>query len=591
MVEFNAPLDDIHFVINELVGLSQVSALPDCSEITPDLVSSILEEAGKFGAEILAPLNHSGDIHGCVLENGIVRTPPGFKDAYSRYISAGWNGLGCDRDYGGQDLPWLIATAVSEIYHSANTSFMLNPMLTQGAIELLAKHGSDELKADYMEKLVDGNWTGTMNLTEPHAGSDLGRIQTKAEPLGDHYRITGTKIYITFGDHDLSENIIHMVLARVKGAPDGVRGISLFVVPKFLVNKDHSLGKRNDLHCISIEEKLGIHASPTAVMSFGDDGGAIGYIVGEENMGLNYMFTMMNNERLAVGLQGVGISERAYQHALAYAQERVQGRKMGGKSPEPVAIIEHSDVRRMLLDMKSQTEATRALAYYVAAQLDIAERHQEDDKRTKAQNRVDLLTPVVKAWGSDTSIEVASTGIQIHGGMGFIEETGAAQFYRDARITAIYEGTNGIQANDLVGRKIGRESGETIKALIAEMRLDVKVSSYGNENTLARMHEKVCESIDDLEVATDWIIKTWPEDPALTSSTAVPYLRLLALVCSGWLMFKAYNLATRSQDTMFRNSKHITARFFIDHHVVESRSLTKIVTEGATVVQDARFYC
>ncbi len=589
MAEFTAPVDDMHFVINELVGLETVRTLPDCSEITSDLITSILEEAGKFGAEILAPLNQSGDIDGCVLENGIVRTPSGFKSAYSQYIQSGWNGLTCDQDYGGQDLPWLIATAVSEIYHSANTSFMLNPMLTQGAIELLAKHGSDELKADYMEKLVYGTWTGTMNLTEPNAGSDLGRIQTKAVPMGDHYRITGTKIYITFGEHDLSENIIHMVLARVKGAPEGVRGISLFVVPKFLIKNDKSLGKRNDLRCISIEEKLGIHASPTAVMSYGDDGGAIGYLVGEENMGINYMFTMMNNERLAVGLQGVGISERAYQHAFAYAKERVQGRKIGGGRPEPVVIMEHPDVRRMLLDMKSQTEATRALAYYVAAQLDIAERHQDGDKRTKAQNRVDLLTPVVKAWGSDTSIDVASTGIQIHGGMGFIEETGAAQFYRDARITAIYEGTNGIQANDLVGRKIGKESGETVNALIAEMRSEVSTPLYDQSTPIARIQNKLCQSINDLEVATDWVIQTWPENPALVSSTAVPYLRLLALICSGWLMFKAYNRVNDSPNTVFRKSKHITVRFFIDHHVIQSRSLTKMVTEGATVVQDSEF--
>ena len=589
MAEFSAPVDDMHFVINELVGLETLRTLPNCSEITSDLITSILEEAGKFGAEILAPLNQSGDIDGCVLENGIVRTPSGFKSAYSQYIQSGWNGLTCDQDYGGQDLPWLIATAVSEIYHSANTSFMLNPMLTQGAIELLAKHGSDELKADYMEKLVYGTWTGTMNLTEPNAGSDLGRIQTKAVPMGDHYRITGTKIYITFGEHDLSENIIHMVLARVKGAPEGVRGISLFVVPKFLIKNDKSLGKRNDLRCISIEEKLGIHASPTAVMSYGDDGGAIGYLVGEENMGINYMFTMMNNERLAVGLQGVGISERAYQHAFAYAKERVQGRKIGGGRPEPVVIMEHPDVRRMLLDMKSQTEATRALAYYVAAQLDIAERHQDGDKRTKAQNRVDLLTPVVKAWGSDTSIDVASTGIQIHGGMGFIEETGAAQFYRDARITAIYEGTNGIQANDLVGRKIGKESGETVNALIAEMRSEVSTPLYDQSTPIARIQNKLCQSINDLEVATDWVIQTWPENPALVSSTAVPYLRLLALICSGWLMFKAYNLVNDSPNTVFRKSKHITVRFFIDHHVIQSRSLTKMVTEGATVVQDSEF--
>ena len=589
MADYSAPLDDIRFVINDLVGLDQVTALPGCEETTPDLVDAILEEAGKFGSEVLAPLNHSGDIEGCVLENGVVRTPKGFKEAYTQFIEGGWNGLPCDANYGGQELPWLLATSVSEIYHASNLSFMLNPMLTLGAVELLSRHGSEELKAIYLEKLISGVWAGTMNLTEPQAGTDLGQVRTKAVPEGDHYRISGTKIYITFGEHDLSENIIHMVLARLPEAPDGVRGISLFLVPKYLVNVDDSLGDRNDLRCVSIEHKLGINASPTAVMSYGDDGGAIGYLVGEENMGLAYMFTMMNNERLSVGLQGVGVSERAYQHALAYARERIQSRKIDGGSPEPVAIIEHPDVRRMLLDMKAQTEATRALAYYVAAELDAAERHADAERRAAAQARVDLLTPVVKAWGSDTSIDVTSTGIQIHGGMGFIEETGAAQYYRDARITTIYEGTNGIQANDLVGRKIGRENGESIRDLIADMRADIMSLETSND-ALAHIQTRVLGAIDDLEKTTRWVVDTWGHDPGSVAASAVPFLKLLAVTSGGWLMARAHGLVLSMDDGPFRASKIATTRFFVDHHVVETGTLAEIVIAGAPVVQNAVFH-
>ncbi len=589
MADYSAPLDDIHFVINDLVGLDQVTALPGCQETTPDIVNAVLEEAGKLGSEILSPLNHSGDIEGCVLENGVVRTPQGFKEAYTQFIEGGWNGLPCDTNYGGQGLPWLLTTSVSEIYHAANLSFMLNPMLTLGAVELLSHHGSKELKDTYLAKLISGVWTGTMNLTEPQAGTDLAMMRTKAVPEGDRYRISGTKIYITFGEHDLSENIVHMVLARLPDAPEGVRGISLFVVPKYLVNVDGSLGDRNDLRCVSIEHKLGINASPTAVMSYGDDGGAIGYLVGEKNMGLAYMFTMMNNERLSVGLQGVGVSERAYQHALAYARERVQSRKIDGSSPEPVAIIEHPDVRRMLLDMKAQTEATRALAYYVAAELDVAERHADAEQRATSQARVDLLTPVVKAWGSDTSIDVASTGIQVHGGMGFIEETGAAQYYRDARITSIYEGTNGIQANDLVGRKIGRENGESIRGLIADMRRDIMALEI-SDDTSSRVQKRVLGAIDDLEKATDWIVSTWGQDPGSVAASAVPFLKLFGVTSGGWLMAKAHDLAMSMDDRAFRASKLSTTRFFIDHHVVETSTLAKIVITGSPAVQNAVFH-
>ncbi len=587
MAEFQAPLDDMRFVINDLVGLDQVTALPGCEETTADLVDAILEEAGKLGAEVLAPLNKSGDEEGCLIENGVVRTPKGFKDAYRQYVDGGWNGLSCDTVYGGQDLPWLVATAVSEIYHAANMAFMLNPMLTQGAVELLSHHGSDELKGIYLENMISGDWTGTMNLTEPQAGSDLGRIRTKAVPENGHYRISGTKIFITFGEHDLTDNIIHMVLARLPDAPPGVKGISLFVVPKFMVNTDGSLGDRNDLRCVSIEHKLGINASPTSVMSFGDDGGAIGFLVGQENMGLAYMFTMMNNERLAVGLQGVGVSERAYQHALAYARERVQSRPVDGSSREAVAIIQHPDVRRMLLSMRSQTEATRALAYYVAAQLDLAARHRDQDIRTAAQARVDLLTPVVKAWGSDTAIEVASLGIQVHGGMGYIEETGAAQYYRDARIAAIYEGTNGIQANDLVGRKIGRENGETATTLIADMRADLESLSEASSDDLRTICDAVSQGIDDLETATAWIVATWPNDPNDVAAGAVPYLRLLALVSGGWMMARAAAISLNGDAGPFGKEKIASARFFADHLLAETGGLSRIVTRGSSSVQAA----
>ena len=588
MTDYRAPLDDMRFVINDVVGLEQITALPGCEDATPDLVDAILDEAGRLASEVIAPLNGPGDIEGCVFENGVVRTPKGFPEAYRQFIDGGWNGLAADPEYGGQGLPWLVATAVSEIWHASNMAMMLCPMLTQGAVELLGAHGSDALKAIYMEKMVSGEWTGTMNLTEPQAGSDLGRVRTKAVPDGDHYRISGTKIFITHGEHDMAENIVHMVLARTPDAPDGVKGISLFVVPKLMVNADGSLGARNDLRCVSIEHKLGINASPTAVMSFGDDGGAVGYLVGEENKGLAYMFTMMNNERLAVGLQGVGVGERAYQHALAYARERVQSRRIDGDSAEPVAIIEHPDVQRMLLSMRAQTEATRALAYYTAGQLDVAERHPDDAVRGRAQARVDLLTPVVKAWGSDTSIEVASTGIQIHGGMGFIEEAGAAQFYRDARITAIYEGTNGIQANDLVGRKIGRENGETANQLIAEISRTLDETAANGGPDIAAIGEVLEGGVAALRRATDWITETWRDAPARVAAGAVPYLRLLGLVAGGWLLMRAAAAAEAGRDAGDTDAqlrdKVTTALFFADQYVVEADGLARKVIRGGRAI-------
>ena len=589
MTACHAPLNELRFVLNDLVGLDQVTALPGCEEATPDLVDAILDEASKLATEVMAPINRSGDLQGCTLENGVVRTPEGFKEAYGQFIEGGWNGLPFDPEYGGQGLPWLVTTAVNEVYHAANMAFMLCPMLSVGAAELLAAHGSQELKSTFLENMVTGTWTGSMNLTEPQAGSDLARVRTKAVKDGDAYRISGTKIFITFGEHDYTDNIVHMVLARTPDAPEGVKGISLFLVPKFLVNADGSLGERNDLRCVSIEHKMGINASPTAVMSFGDNDGAIGYLIGEENRGLQYMFTMMNNERLAVGLEGVGIGERAYQQALAYARERVQSRRVDGAEPGPVTIIQHPDVKRMLLSMKVQTEATRALAYYVAKELDFSHRAADDTRRKAAQARVDLLTPVVKAWGSDTGIEAANTGIQIHGGMGFIEETGAAQHLRDARIAAIYEGTNGIQANDLVGRKVGRENAETVLGLIDEMReLDSELAKAENV-MIAATRQPLQDSINALETASKWIAATWGSDPMAVATGAVPYLRLLGLTAGGWMLCRSALIAEQKMrdgdgDPDFLAAKPVSARFFADQYLVQCDALCRTVCDGGEAI-------
>ena len=457
MSDYYAPIDDMRFTLRQIAGLDDLAQLPRFEDATPDLIDAVLEEAGKLAGEIIAPLNHSGDQEKSHLENGVVRTPKGFKEAYHAFVEGGWNALPFEPEYGGQGLPWALAGVVTEMINSANMAWALNPLLTQGAVELLQHHGSADQKARYLEKLVSGEWTGTMNLTEPQAGSDVGALKTKAVKQDDGtYKITGQKIYITHGEHDMADNIVHMVLARLPGAPEGTKGISLFLVPKFLVNDDGSLGDRNDLRAVSLEKKLGIHASPTCVMSYGDDGGATGWLIGEENQGMACMFTMMNNARLSVGIQGVAIAERAYQQALSYAKDRTQSRAISG-SDGGVKIIEHPDVRRMLLTMRAYVEAGRAMSYYTMTALDRAKHHNDESLRTVQQRDVvDLLTPIVKAWCTEKGVEAASLGVQIHGGMGFVEETGAAQHYRDARILPIYEGTTGIQALDLIGRKILR---------------------------------------------------------------------------------------------------------------------------------------
>ncbi|MGJ3259425.1 MAG: acyl-CoA dehydrogenase [Rhodospirillales bacterium] len=580
MTAYRAPVEEMMFVMREIGELDSLATLPGYEDATPDLVSAILEEAGKLGTDVLDPINVSGDQEGCTLENGVVRTPKGFKEAYRQFIEAGWNSMPFDPEYGGQGLPWLVATGASEIWHGANMSFGLCPMLTGGAVELLSTHASDDIKNTYLEKMVSGEWTGTMNLTEPQAGSDLARVRTKAVKDGDSYRISGQKIFITYGEHDFTDNIVHMVLARTPDAPEGIKGISLFVVPKFLVNDDGSLGERNDLRCGSLEHKLGINASPTAVMLFGENDGAVGYLVGEENRGIEYMFTMMNNARLAVGLEGVAIAERAYQRARAFAEERIQGRDSAGTGKEPVAIINHPDVRRMLLSMRAQTEAVRALAYWTAARLDMAHRHPDAETAKRAKSYVDLLTPVVKAWSTDIGVEVANTGVQVHGGMGFIEETGAAQHLRDARIAPIYEGTNGIQAIDLAGRKVAREGGETMKNLIEDMRASI--------DAMGHPHERLTNAVDQLERATDWIVSTSRDNPVTALAGAVPYLRLAGITVGGWLMVRMYEAAnaTAEEDPLAAQRRRASVSFYARHILTQAGGLADAVVDGSAVSAD-----
>jgi alkylation response protein AidB-like acyl-CoA dehydrogenase len=582
------------FALNELAGLDGVAGLPGCEEATPETVDAILEEAGKFASGVLDPLNRPGDVEGSSWKDGAVDTPKGFRGAYRQFVESGWAALPIDSHWGGQGLPRLVATPVEEMWCSANMSFSLCPMLTQGAIHALELRGSPALQKIFLPKMATGEWTGTMNLTEPQAGSDLALLRTRAErrrdeKLGDHYRIFGQKIFITYGEHDFADNIVHLVLARTPDAPEGVKGISLFVVPKFLVNADGSLGARNDARCASIEHKLGIHASPTAVMVFGEKGeGAIGYLVGEENRGLETMFIMMNAARFAVGLEGVAIAERATQAALAYAKERVQSRDLAGGG-KAVPIIRHPDVRRMLMLMKSQTEAMRALAYVTAAAMDHAQRTQSKEERLRHHAFVDLMIPIVKGWSTETCIEVASTGIQVHGGMGFIEETGAAQILRDARITTIYEGTTGIQANDLVGRKIAREGGATAKELIKILRaVEAELGKGGGED-FAAIKASFSAGIGAATECVDWIVASYASDIKAVHAGAVPFLKLMGIVAGGWQMARAALVAQRrlaepGGDRAFYEAKIKTARFYADHVLAQAPALRNTVVQGAAGV-------
>ena len=590
MAEYVAPLKDMQFVLKRVVGLDQVNTLPGWEEVTEDVVDAILEEAGKLASEVLSPLNATGDRQGATWKDGNVSMPAGFRDAYWQWVKGGWGNVMAPAEYGGQGLPHLVATPIEEMWGAANLAFKLCPMLTQGAIEALETVGSDELKRRFLPKMVAGEWTGTMNLTEPQAGSDLSLVRTKAVPQKDGtYRLFGQKIFITYGEHDYTDNIVHMVLARIEGAPEGVKGISLFVVPKVVVKPDGSLGERNDVKCASIEHKLGIHASPTAVMIYGEKAGAVGYLMGEPNRGLEYMFIMMNAARLSVGLEGVAIAERAYQRALAWSRERLQGKPVGVQGAKTAPIVQHPDVKRMLLTMKSITEAMRALAYWTSALLDRARRHPDTEERKRCQAMVDLLVPVVKGWSTENGIDVASLGIQVHGGMGFIEETGAAQHLRDARITTIYEGTTGIQANDLVGRKVGREGGRTAFALIAEMeKLAAEVGRTKNVH-MKEIADRFSSAAARLKEATQWIAATYGTNPAAVASGSVYYLKLMGIVCGGWLMARSAVIASRDLeagegDSAYLRGKVLTARFYADHILPQSLALATIAMRGADSV-------
>ncbi len=579
MTDYVAPIKDVEFVLMEIADLEGVAALPGFEEATPDLVRAILDEAAKVASEVLAPLNQSGDRAGAGWHDGAVTTAPGWSEAYQTFVAGGWNGLAFDPKFGGQGLPWLVSTAVQEMWHAANMAFALCPMLTQGAVEAIHDHGSDDLKALFLPKMVSGEWTGTMNLTEPQAGSDLSAVRTRAVPENDRYRLFGQKIFITYGEHDLAENIVHLVLARLPDAPDGVKGISLFVVPKFNVSADGALAERNDVRCVSIEHKLGIHASPTCVLSFGDNGGALGYLVGEANRGLEYMFTMMNLARHAVGLEGLAIGERAYQDARAYAKERVQGRPIGATDRMP--IVHHPDVRRMLLTMKSQVEAMRALAYFWAAAFDKANRHPEEAVRMEHFRVVELLTPVVKGWCTEVGNDVASLGVQVHGGMGYIEETGAAQHFRDARITTIYEGTTGIQANDLVGRKLLRDGGKTASLLVERIQATV-----GELDAQSHLATALSSGVADLRAATDWILAVAVDDPRLPAAAAVYYLYLWGVVTGGWLMARGALAAQRrlsdgEGDGGWYAAKVQTANYYADHVLPRSTGLRQAIVNGS----------
>ena len=588
MTTYAAPIREMLFVMKELSGLDAISTLPGYEEATPDLVQAILDEAGKFATEVLAPINASGDRQGNRWADGEVATADGFKEAYASFCETGWNGMPAATEFGGQGLPITVSTAVLEMWKSANMSFSLCQMLTLGAVEAIAHHGSDELKNTFLPNMVAGTWTGTMNLTEPQAGSDLAAVRTKAEPRGDgSYAITGTKIFITWGEHDMAENIVHLVLARLPDAPPGVKGISLFVAPKFLVNADGSLGARNDLVCASIEHKMGIHASATAVMAFGEKDGAIGYLVGEPNRGLEYMFTMMNHARLNVGLEGVGIAERAYQQAVGYARERIQGRIVGDASGEKKPILHHPDVRRMLMDMKARTEATRAIAYYVAGCMDRAKSHPDDAVRGANQRRLELLTPVVKGWCTEAAQGVTWNGIQVHGGMGFIEETGACQHMRDARITTIYEGTTAIQANDLIGRKVAREGGHAMRALLEDMATTRRQLDGHDDAQMRHIGAALGCGMYALTEATEWLLSNYEAHPQAAAAGAVPFLKLAGTVAGGWLMARSALVAferLRDADDGFYAAKLITARYFAEHVLPEANSYRDAIVNGSESV-------
>jgi acyl-CoA dehydrogenase len=581
------PLNDLRHMLNDISDFGKLLEAGTFEGLDKDLVDVLLEEAGKFAAEVIAPINVPGDQHGCSLDpkTHAVTTAPGWKEAYAKWAEAGWPALTCPTEFGGQGLPDTIGIAVNEIWNSAASAFGIGTLLTQGAAEAIYAHGSEALKQTYLPKMISGEWTGTMNLTEPQAGSDLAALRSKAEPRKDGtYAISGTKIFITHGEHDLTENIIHLVLARLPDAPKGTRGISLFLVPKFLPKEDGSPGKRNDVKCVGIEEKMGIHGSPTCTMQYGDEGGATGWLIGEENNGLACMFTMMNNARLNVGMQGVAIAERAFQHALAYAQERKQGRRPGTDGMVP--IIEHPDVRRMLIDMKAKTNAARAIYLNAMCALDLSRHSADDEIRANNFALCGLLTPVAKAFSTDMGVDVASTGVQVFGGMGFIEETGAAQHLRDARITPIYEGTNGIQAIDLVVRKLPMGDGDVVHAFIADLKDIADDVMVSNDDALGRTAYRLSEAIEDLEEATVWMLQALAEDMDTALASATPYLRLFGITAGGCWLAKGALVAARNgnESDEVKSSRAQLARYYAESCMPQAGALSRTVRGGGDVL-------
>ena len=588
-MSYIAPVKDMLFDIEHLARIDEIARMPGFEDATLETAQAVLEECARFNQDVIAPLNVEGDRNPSSFKDGKVTTTPGFREAFAQYAAGGWQGLQHPLDFGGQGLPKTIGAACGEMLNSANMSFALCPLLSDGAIEALLTAGSDDLKATYLGKLVSGQWTGTMNLTEPQAGSDLAMVRSRAEPAGDGtYKVFGTKIYITYGEHDMAENIVHLVLARVTGAPEGVKGISLFVVPKFMVGADGAIGERNDVHCVSIEHKLGIKASPTAVLQYGDHGGAVGYLVGEENRGLEYMFIMMNSARYAVGMQGIAIAERAYQHAVTYARERVQSRPVDGSMNTSAPIIHHPDVRRMLMTMRAYTEGCRAMASVAAAAYDAAHHHPDPEARKQNAAFHEFLVPLVKGFSTEMSLDVASLGVQVHGGMGFIEETGAAQYLRDAKILTIYEGTTAIQANDLVGRKTARDGGQTAKAIAQQVAsTEAELSERGSVDALA-----VCKRLKAAREAfvdvVEFVAARMRSAPNAVFSGSVPYLMLAGNLVAGWQLARslliAETLAAAGTETAFMQAKIATARFYAEHILNKAPAVRDSIVDGADSV-------
>jgi alkylation response protein AidB-like acyl-CoA dehydrogenase len=589
MSAYRAPLRDMQFALRELGGIEQVATLEGCED-TMDVLDSVLEEAAAFAAGVLDPLNRAGDKSGCTWKDGDVTTPPGFKEAYKKFAEAGWIGLPVPAEYGGQGLPQMLLGPTLEMWNAANIGFANGPLLNQGAIEAIELVGSDEQKQRFIPNLVSGKWTGTMCLTEPQAGSDLAQVRARAVPEGDHYRLTGTKIFITFGEHDMAENIIHLVLARLPDAPEGTKGISLFIVPKFLVNADGTLGERNDVVCASIEHKLGINGNPTCTLNYGEKGtGAVGYLVGEPNRGLEYMFIMMNAARFSVGVQGIALADRAYQSALEYAKERVQGRDLKPGSRAPETIIKHPDVRRMLMTQKATIEAMRSLAYVTAASLDIAARHPDEKVRKEHKAFVELMIPVVKGWCTESAVELCSTALQVFGGMGYIEETGIAQQYRDVRIITIYEGTTGIQALDLVGRKLLRDMGASAMAVGKKMEAVAKECAGSSDATVKAIGESLGKALAMLNETSQWIGMNAMGDLDTAFACSVPYLRLWGVVAGGWQMARAAQIAAtkiaaNDAESEFYRAKLATAAFYATHVLSQAAWYKRQIVDGSADV-------